>query len=89
MEKKQLITMKQIDKTADVLSSLKLAMQLEDKREIVIHVVECILNAFSSSPCTTTDKDLSEMVDRTEFIQKMNSFINELKADKSETHTIE
>ncbi len=71
--------MGQIDKTEDVLSSLRSAIQLDDKRDIVTKVVECILVSFSSSPCITIANDHSEMVDREEFIQKLNFYIKELK----------
>ena len=68
-----------IDRREDVLSALKLAMQLDNKQDIVINVVDSILTAFSNCPSITIDNDHLAVVDREKFIQELNFYLRELK----------
>lgn len=72
---------KKVDRKPDVLVALKSACELEDKKEIVANVLDCILNAFSNLdyPCEMQDGSNTNLISREQFIIDMNYFITELK----------
>ena len=70
---------KKIDRSADVKSALINALELEDKRAIVISVLECILLEFNS--LGYSEEKQENVIDKNQFVQTINGLIAELKKE--------
>ena len=68
---------KRTDRTADVKSALINALKLEDKRAIVISVLECILIEFNS--LGSSNEGQEDVIDKKLFSETINGLIETLK----------
>lgn len=72
---------KNIDRKVEALQALRSAYQLDDKKSIVINVLECLLKTFNNldSSYETPEGSNADMISRTQFVHVMNYLIDELK----------